>query len=122
MNVKENIIDDNYPVHFYTDLHNTICGTGWLQGANYIEAVTCPKCLEILRKRDMATNELKVEVDVKNLDSVKELTEDLKHARELLQRVQDAITYKNEAAAFHGYYGLPHGLAAEIATFLDDED
>ena len=70
----------------------------------------------------MATNQITIEVDVKNLKAAKEIIDDLKYARELLTRVQDAITYKNEAEAFHGYYGLPHGLAVKIATFLDDED
>ncbi len=69
----------------------------------------------------MASNELKIEFDVKNLEAVKQIVADLKYARELLLRVQRAITYEDEAKAFHGYYGLPHDLAIEIATFLDED-
>jgi hypothetical protein len=43
--MKKNILDRNYPTHYIIDNHRTLCGTGWLQGTNYRQAVTCPKCL-----------------------------------------------------------------------------
>jgi hypothetical protein len=91
-----------------------------LQSGMYINCVYCGHRYGPSPETPVAMADvLKEHIEVCPKHPMSKLKEENTDARELLQRVQKAITFETEADARLSRYGLPPSLAIEIATFLD---
>jgi hypothetical protein len=45
---KRNILSPTCKTHYAVNLHEALCGTGWVQAAGSIEDVTCLDCKRLL--------------------------------------------------------------------------
>lgn len=43
--LEQKFFDERFPVHLIKDSHLALCGSGWIQGTNMLENVTCVACL-----------------------------------------------------------------------------